>query len=45
MIAWFASTLRHQARGAVLFEATEQTKHLTAMQADQRAGILDAEPA
>jgi hypothetical protein len=41
MIARFAAAVRQQARGAVLFEATQQTKHLTPMQTDQHAGILN----
>jgi hypothetical protein len=41
MIAGFASVLGKQARGTVLLEATQQTKHLTPLQPDQR--VTDAQ--
>ena len=39
MIAWLAAMLGNQARGTLLFEAVQQTKHLTPLQADQRASV------
>src|SRR6476620_1818136 len=43
MIAGFASVLGKQARGAVLLEATQQTKHLTPLQADQHTGVSNTQ--
>src|SRR5580704_862252 len=43
MIAGFASVLGKQARGTVLLEATQQTKHLTPLQADQHTGVSDTQ--
>ncbi len=42
MIAGFASALGKQARGAVLLEATQQTKHLP-LQADQFTRVCDTQ--
>src|SRR5580692_6251870 len=43
MIAGFASVLGKQARGTVLLEATQQTKHLTPLQADQHTGVSNTQ--
>src|SRR5580693_4952701 len=43
MIAGFASVLGKQARGAVLLEAAQQTKHLTPLYADQHTGVTDTQ--
>src|ERR1700680_4391795 len=43
MIAGFASVLEKQARGTVLLEATQQTKHLTPLQADQHTGVSNTQ--
>src|ERR1700731_2681645 len=43
MIAGFASVLGKQARGPVLLEATQQTKHLTPLQADQHTGVSNTQ--
>src|SRR5580704_14852809 len=43
MIAGFASMLGKQARGTVLLEATQQTKHLTPLQADQHTGVSNTQ--
>src|SRR6476660_2481982 len=43
MVAGFASALGKQARGTVLFEAAQQTKHLTPLQADQHTGVTDTQ--
>src|SRR5215472_8748956 len=39
MVAGFATTLGEQARSTILLQATQQAKYLTAMQADQLAGV------
>jgi len=44
MVDGSASALGKQARGTVLLEATQQTKHLTPLQADQHTGVTDAQP-
>jgi hypothetical protein len=41
MVAGLASALAKQARGTVLLEAAQQTKHLTPLQADQHTGVTD----
>src|SRR6476660_9150875 len=43
MIAGFASVLGKQARRTVLLEATQQTKHLTPLQADQHTGVSNTQ--
>src|SRR6202035_4055542 len=43
MIAGLASVLGKQARGTVLLEATQQTKHLTPLQADQHTGVSNTQ--
>src|ERR1700731_2233440 len=43
MIAGFASVLGKQARGTVLLEATQQTKPLTPLQADQHTGVSNTQ--
>src|SRR5580704_7087324 len=43
MVAGFASALGKQARGTVLLEAAQQTKHLTPLQADQHTGVTDTQ--
>ena len=45
MIAGFATMLGKQARGAVLLEAAQQTKYLTAPQPEQRTGVGYAQTA
>ena len=45
MIARLAAVPGNQARGTVLLEAAQQTKHLTPPQPDQRAGIGYPQPA
>src|SRR5271166_4426808 len=45
MVAGLASALGSQARGTVLLEAAQQTKHLTPPQADQLASISYPQPA
>jgi hypothetical protein len=41
MITRFAAALREHAGGAILFEVTQQAKHLAPAQADQRTRILN----
>jgi hypothetical protein len=43
VVAGFAAVLGKQARGTVLFEAAQQTEHLTPLQPDQRTGVTDAQ--
>src|SRR3984957_14045161 len=43
MIAGFASVLGKQARGTVLLEATQQTKHLTPLKTDQPTGCSNTQ--
>src|SRR6476660_1289369 len=43
MVAGSASALGKQARGTVLPEATQQTKHLTPLQADQHTGVSNTQ--
>src|SRR5439155_23111442 len=43
MVAGFASVLGKQARGTVLVEAAQQTKHLTPLQADQYTGLSNTQ--
>src|ERR1700738_3004455 len=43
MIAGFASVLGKQARRTGLLEATQQTKHLTPLQADQHTGVSNTQ--
>src|SRR5712675_2873997 len=43
MVAGSASALGKQARGTVLLEATQQTKHLTPLQADQHTGVSNTQ--
>src|SRR5580693_279281 len=43
MVAGLASALAKQARGTVLLEAAQQTKHLTPLQADQYTGVTDTQ--
>src|SRR5580693_81410 len=43
MVAGLASALAKQARGTVLLEAAQQTKHLTPLQADQHTGVTDTQ--
>jgi hypothetical protein len=40
-----ATTLGQQAGGAILFDVTEQAEYLTPVQAHQRTGIGDPQPA
>src|ERR1700674_4493154 len=43
MVAGFTSVLGKQARGTVLLEAPQQTKHLTPLQADQHTGVSNTQ--
>src|SRR3984893_11757370 len=43
VVAGLAAALGKQARGAVLLEAAQQTKHLTPLYADQHTGIIDTQ--
>src|ERR1700738_1060907 len=43
MIAGFASVLGKQARGTVLLEATQQTKHLPRLKAEQHTGVSNTQ--
>src|ERR1700730_13653862 len=43
VVAGLAAALGKQARGAVLLEAAQQTKHLTPLYADQHTGVTDTQ--
>src|SRR5271165_4171514 len=43
MVAGFAPALAKQARGTVLLEAAQQTKHLAPLQPNQHAGVIDTQ--
>src|SRR5437868_11241768 len=43
MVAGLAPVFGKQAGGTLLFEAAQQTKHLTPLQPDQHTGVIDTQ--